>query len=65
MARMLAGPMSGAVLLFTGALGALLALGADLVGQHALPVSLPVGVITVAVGAPYFLFLLYRVNARL
>ncbi|MBY6277828.1 MAG: iron ABC transporter permease, partial [Symbiobacterium thermophilum] len=43
----------------------LLLLGADLVGQHALPVSLPVGVITAALGAPYFLFLLYRTNARM
>ena len=29
-----------------------------------LPVSLPVGAITAAVGAPYFLFLLYRNQTR-
>jgi iron complex transport system permease protein len=65
LARMLAGPMTGGVFAFTGALGGVLLLGADLVGQHALPVSLPVGVVTAALGAPYFLFLLYRTNARM
>ena len=65
LARMIAGPMSGGVFLLAGALGAMLVLGADMVGQHALPVNMPVGVLTAAVGAPYFLFLLYRLNARL
>jgi iron complex transport system permease protein len=65
LARMLAGPMSGSVMLLTAVLGALLLLGADLIGQFALPVSLPVGVVTASLGAPYFLFLLYRTNARL
>jgi iron complex transport system permease protein len=65
LARMLAGPMSGGVLVFSGVLGSLLLLGSDMVGQHALPVGLPVGVVTAAVGAPYFLFLLYRANTRM
>ncbi|HEY8490149.1 MAG TPA: iron chelate uptake ABC transporter family permease subunit [Dehalococcoidia bacterium] len=65
LARMLAGPASGGVLVLAGALGAALLLGADLAGQHALPVDLPAGVLTAAVGAPYFLFLLYRTHARL
>jgi iron complex transport system permease protein len=30
-----------------------------------LPVGLPTGVVTAAVGAPYFLFLLYRFNTRM
>ncbi|MDZ7727006.1 MAG: iron ABC transporter permease [Dehalococcoidia bacterium] len=64
-ARMLAGPITGGVILFAALLGSMLVLGADMVAQHALPVSLPVGVITAAVGAPYFLFLLYRSNVRL
>ncbi|GIW04326.1 MAG: iron ABC transporter permease [Thermomicrobiales bacterium] len=64
-ARMLAGPPSGSVMVFTGVLGALFLLGADVIAQHALPTALPVGVITGAVGAPYFLFLLYRVNTRM
>jgi len=63
-ARMLAGPLSGSVMIFTGVLGALFLLGADMIAQHALPVALPVGVVTGAVGAPYFLFLLYRANVR-
>ncbi len=64
-ARMLAGPMAGGVFLFTAMLGAVLVLGTDLVAQHALPVSLPVGILTAALGAPYFLFLLYRSNTRM
>lgn len=65
MARMLAGPQSGSVLLFTGVLGGIVLLASDIVAQHMLPVTLPVGVVTAAVGAPYFLFLLYRSNARM
>jgi iron complex transport system permease protein len=43
------------------AVGAVVTLGADLVGQFALPgVTLPVGVVTGAVGAPYLLWLLAR-----
>ena len=63
-ARMLAGPLSGSVMLFTGLLGAVFLLFADVTSQHFLPVVLPVGVVTAAIGAPYFLFLLYRSNAR-
>ncbi len=64
-ARMLAGPMSGGVFIFTGLLGSALLLASDIVGQHALPFSMPVGIVTAVVGAPYFLFLLYRTNTRL
>ena len=65
LARMIAGPMGGTVFVLTAAIGGLLVLGSDLVGQHVLPVSLPVGVVTSAVEAPYFLYLLYRANARI
>lgn len=64
-ARMIAGAMTGSVLILTAIFGAFLLLASDVVGQHFLPVSLPVGVVTAVVGAPYFLFLLYRANARL
>ena len=64
-ARMLAGPVTAGVFLLTGLLGGTLVLGADMVGQHALGVSLPVGVVTSALGAPYFLYLLYRTQARM
>jgi len=63
-ARMLAGPISGSVMLFTALLGAIFLLFADVVSQHFLPVTLPVGVVTSAIGAPYFLYLLYKSNAR-
>jgi iron complex transport system permease protein len=64
-ARMLAGPLSGSVMLFTAMLGAIFLLMADVIAQHFVPVSLPVGVVTSAVGAPYFLFLLYRSSVRM
>jgi iron complex transport system permease protein len=64
-ARMLAGPHSGTVFLFTGVIGGLFVVVADTIAQHYLPVTLPVGVVTAAVGAPYFLFLLYRSNLRM
>jgi iron complex transport system permease protein len=60
--RMVLGPLSGGVLVVTGLVGALLVVASDSLAQHALPVSLPVGVVTAAVGAPYFLFLLHRTN---
>ena len=64
-ARMLLGPLTGGVLVVAGVIGAVVVLTSDLIAQHAFsPVSLPVGVVTAAVGAPYFLFLLYRSNAR-
>lgn len=64
-ARMIAGPLSGSVLFFTGVIGALFLLMADVIAQHFLPVTLPVGIVTAAVGAPYFLFLLYRSNHQM
>lgn len=64
-ARMLLGPLTGGVLVVAGIIGAVVMLVSDLIAQHAFsPVSLPVGVVTAAVGAPYFLFLLYRSNTR-
>jgi iron complex transport system permease protein len=64
-ARMLAGPLSGSVMVFTAVLGAVFLLLADVIAQHFVPVALPVGVVTSAVGAPYFLFLLYRSSVRM
>ncbi len=38
-------------------------IASDVIAQHAFsPTTLPVGIVTAAIGAPYFLFLLYRVN---
>lgn len=62
-ARLLLGPLTGGVLVVTALLGALLVLVSDLLAQHAFgSLTLPVGVVTAAVGAPYFLLLLYRSN---
>jgi iron complex transport system permease protein len=64
-ARMIAGPVSGAVLLFTAILGGFVLLAGDVIGFHFLPVSLPVSVVMGAAGAPYFLFLFWRQGVRL
>lgn len=55
-ARVLRGP--GPALLTSGLVGGVLLLGADLVARTLLPVELPVGVVTAAIGAPYLLLLL-------
>ncbi|MGW1773284.1 FecCD family ABC transporter permease [Streptomyces sp. NPDC002104] len=44
--------------------GALLLLGSDLVARTALPVTLPVGVVTAAIGGPFLIYLLVRANRR-
>lgn len=64
-ARMIAGPMSASVMLFTGVLGGGLLLAADVISHHFLPVELPVSVVIGAIGAPYFLFLFWRTGVRL
>lgn len=51
-------------MILTALIGALFLLLADIVGQHLLPVTLPVGILTSAIGAPSFLHLLYRSNAK-
>ncbi|MEU9414787.1 iron chelate uptake ABC transporter family permease subunit [Streptomyces sp. NPDC051000] len=47
-----------------GLTGALLLIGADLVARTVLPVSLPVGVVTAAIGGPFLVYLLVRANRR-
>ena len=44
--------------------GSVLVLASDLIGQFALPVRYPVGVITGILGAPYLLFLLLQMNRK-
>ncbi len=56
---------AGPPLAVSGLTGAVLVLAADLTARTALPVELPVGILTAAVGAPYLLFLLVRQNRRL
>ncbi|CAL9668821.1 FecCD family ABC transporter permease [Streptomyces sp. enrichment culture] len=48
----------------SGLVGALLLTGSDLVARTVLPVSLPVGVVTAAIGGPFLVYLLVRANRR-
>lgn len=61
MARRLVGPVMHRVLPVSGLIGAIVVAAADLIGRTAfLPLDVPVGVFTSAVGAPFFIYLLYR-----
>jgi len=61
--RLVAGPLTGGTLVLTGVVGALFLLACDLIAQQLFaPTTLPVGVITAALGGPYFLFILVRYN---
>ncbi|HKN55062.1 MAG TPA: iron ABC transporter permease, partial [Amycolatopsis sp.] len=51
-------------LVASGLFGALLVLGADLVARTALPISLPAGVVTAAIGGPFLVYLVVRANLR-
>ncbi|NHN32917.1 FecCD family ABC transporter permease [Paenibacillus agricola] len=65
MARKLVGSSFGSVLPVAALLGAIVVVAADLVGRtFFLPLDIPAGVFTAAVGAPFFIYLLYtRRNA--
>jgi iron complex transport system permease protein len=67
----LAGPIASKLVgpgapnvLASGLVGALLVLGADMIGQFVFSTRFPVGVITGILGAPYMLFLLICINRR-
>jgi iron complex transport system permease protein len=53
---------TGIALVPAALVGAAVVITADFVGQHLLPVQLPVGILTAAVGAPFLLYLLVRSN---
>lgn len=60
-ARLLAGPRHGRMLPSSAALGALLAVVADLLGRSVIaPREIPLGLVTAVLGAPLFLLLLRR-----
>ena len=48
----------------SGLVGIILVLASDLVGQFAFVARYPVGVITGILGAPYLIYLLYRMNRK-
>lgn len=67
----LSGPISARLVglgapnvLASGLVGALLVLGADMIGQFVFSTRFPVGVITGILGAPYMLLLLITINRR-
>jgi len=61
MARRLVGSSFGALLPTAAFIGGILVMGADLIGRTLfLPLQVPAGVFTAAIGAPYFIYLLYR-----
>lgn len=60
-ARRLVGRMFGSLLLVSGLIGGLLVFAADLIGRTLfVPLDVPAGVFTAGVGAPFFLYLLFR-----
>jgi iron complex transport system permease protein len=59
-ARRLVGPDHRGLLPTAGMIGALILVGADLVGRTiATPIELPAGLVTSAIGAPFFIYLLW------
>jgi iron complex transport system permease protein len=62
-ARVLTGASGAATLPAAALCGAALVLGADLIGRLVLsPTEVPVGIVTAVLGAPFFLWLLYRAS---
>lgn len=66
---LMAGPVAGLLtgkagggLISSGLIGALLVVISDMIGQHLFPQSLPVGIVTGIIGAPYLIWLLIRMN---
>lgn len=55
---------AGPPVLVGGLAGAVLVVGSDVVSRTVLPVELPVGVLTAAIGAPYLLYLIARRSRR-
>jgi iron complex transport system permease protein len=60
-ARKLVGPSFGALLPVAALSGSFIVVCADLIARVALPpLDLPVGIFTSAIGAPFFMYLLYK-----
>jgi len=51
---------AGIPMVSSAVVGAMILLGADLIAQHALPVDVPVGIVTVVLGGVYLLTLLVQ-----
>lgn len=60
-ARRLVGPNHGGLLPVSGAVGGVIVVLSDLLGRTIFaPIEIPAGIITSIIGAPFFLYLLYR-----
>lgn len=51
-------------LVASGMVGALLLIGSDLIARTALPITVPVGVVTAVIGGPFLVYLLVRANLK-
>lgn len=61
MARRLVGSVYGALLPVSALIGAILVMMADLIGRTMFsPLEIPAGVFTAGIGAPYFIYLLFK-----
>ncbi len=61
MARRLVGSVYGALLPVSALIGAILVMVADLIGRTMFsPLEIPAGVFTAGIGAPYFIYLLFK-----
>ncbi|WP_318507585.1 iron ABC transporter permease [Bacillus sp. T3] len=61
MARRLVGSAFGALLPVSALIGAILVIAADLIGRTLFsPLEIPAGVFTASIGAPYFIYLLFK-----
>ncbi len=64
-ARRLVGPDHSGLLPTAGVTGGVIVVAADLVGRTIFaPIELPAGLVTAAIGAPFFIYLLYRQQSR-
>ncbi|REK77947.1 iron ABC transporter permease [Paenibacillus paeoniae] len=65
MARKLVGNNNGAIVVASAILGSLFVLLADLVGRTVfVPLDIPAGIFTAILGAPFFIYLMYRHSDR-
>ncbi|THV08896.1 iron ABC transporter permease [Nocardioides caeni] len=56
---------AGPPMLASGLMGAALVVGSDYVARVILPIELPVGIVTTAIGGPFLMYLIIRTNRRL
>jgi iron complex transport system permease protein len=56
---------AGPPLLASALMGSVLVVGSDFVARVLLPVELPVGIVTTAIGGPFLMYLIIRTNRRL